>query len=51
MGMRAPKGVVAVHEKLFLTVPTHLVRELGLKQGNRVRWSVKEKKLVGEKER
>jgi len=50
LGMRLPKGVAAVHENLHLTVPTHLVRELGLKKGDRVRWSVRGKKLVGEKE-
>ena len=50
LGMRLPKGVVAVHENLFLTVPVHLVRELGLRPGNRVRWAVRRKRLIGEKE-
>jgi hypothetical protein len=49
LGMRLPKGVAAVHGNLYLTVPVHLVRELGLKPGDRVRWSVKGKRLVGEK--
>ncbi len=49
LGMRLPKGVVVVHDKFFLTVPTHLVRELGLKPGDRVRWSVRRKRLVGER--
>ena len=51
LGMRLPKGVAAVHGNLYLTVPVYLVRELGLEPGNRVRWAVKGKKLIGEKER
>jgi transcription initiation factor TFIIIB Brf1 subunit/transcription initiation factor TFIIB len=50
LGIRLPKGVAAVHENLYLTVPVHLVRGLGLKPGDRVRWSVKGTKLIGEKE-
>ena len=42
-------GVVDVHENLLLTVPVHLVRGFGLRPGDRVRWSVKGKRLVGEK--
>jgi bifunctional DNA-binding transcriptional regulator/antitoxin component of YhaV-PrlF toxin-antitoxin module len=49
LGMRLPKGVATVHGNLYLTVPVHLVRELGLKPGDRVRWSVRRKRLVGEK--
>jgi len=51
LGIRTPEeGVITVLEGGSLRVPRRLVGELGLKPGDRVRWSVRGKRLVGKKE-
>lgn len=46
---KKPKGTATVRGGFVLQVPKPLVKELGLRPEDRVRWSVKRKKLVGEK--
>lgn len=44
-----PRNIAMVRGDFVLQVPKPLVKELGLKLGDRVRWSVRQKRLVGEK--
>jgi len=46
---KRPKDIATVREGFVLQVPKPLVKELGLRPEDRVRWSVKRKRLVGEK--
>lgn len=49
LGVEAsPKNVATVRRDFVLQVPKPLAKELGLRLGDRVRWSVKRKRLVGE---
>ena len=51
MGMKTQEeGITTVLKTDDLPVSRRAVRGLGLKPGDRVRWSVKGKRLVGEKE-
>lgn len=43
-----PRDIATVRAGSVLQVPKPLVRELGLRLGDRVRWSVRRKRLVGE---
>lgn len=50
LGIRTPEeGTITVREGESLRVPRRLVRELGLRPGDRVRWSIRRKGLIGEK--
>lgn len=46
---KKPKEIATVRGDLVLQVPKPLVKELGLGPGDKVEWSVRRKRLVGEK--
>jgi len=50
LGVEAsPRNIVTVREGAVQQVPKPLVKELRLRLGDRVRWAVRGKRLVGKK--